>query len=175
MKLHHTLPIVALACLGASANAANVYDWGALGPVASGGLYAYHDVEGALDDVFTFTLADLSDVDAYGKEFEARSVGLTGASFTLWSGVYGSGTATIVGTPFAFNDTATEDVYSALAAGSYYFEVKGTSTLKGVAYDFEAFADNGSPPSTVPEPADAALLVAGMGMLVFMGRRRNRS
>ncbi len=175
MKLKHTLPLLALACIGASANAANVYDWGALGPVASGGLVAYHDVQGPLDDIYTFTLADVSDVDAYGKEFEARSVSLADASFTLWSGTYGSGTATLVGSPFTFSETSAENVYSALAAGSYYFEIVGSSTLRGVAYDFEASADNGSPPSNVPEPADAALLVAGLGMLAFMGRRRNRS
>jgi hypothetical protein len=172
MKLHHTLPLIALACVGASANAAE-YDWGALGPVASGGLYAFTDVQGPVDDFFTFTLADVSDVDAYAKEFEARSVSLASATFTLFSGAVGSGT--MVGTPFSFNATETENVYTALAAGTYYFEINGISALKGVAYDFEASADNGSPPLTVPEPADAALLVAGLGMLAFMGRRRNRS
>jgi hypothetical protein len=175
MKLHHTLPLVALACLGASANAANITDWGALGPLPSVAIVGENTGPlGAVDDVYTFTLAaDVSYVDAYAEEFEARSVGFVDANFSLFSGTFGSGT--LVGSPFSFTNTPTETIFSGLAAGSYYFEITGTSTKPGIAYDFEAFGNSGSPPLTVPEPAGSALLVAGLGMLAFVsGRRRQR-
>jgi hypothetical protein len=173
VKLKPALTLVALACVGASASAANVTDWGALGPVPAVAYITYH-TPGPVDDIYTFTLSAPTDVDAYGKEFEARSVTMTGSTFTLFSGSYGSPGATQVGSPFAFSDVANETVFSALPTGSYYFEVMGTGALQGSAYDFEAFASTGTPPLTVPEPASAALLMAGVGVMTFLSRRRRR-
>jgi hypothetical protein len=172
VKLKPALTLVALACVGASASAANVTDWGALGPVPAVAFASYHDASGVVDDVYTFDIAAASDVDAYGKEFEARSVTMPNATFTLFSGVFGSPVATQVGSPFSFSDTATETVYKDLPGGNYYFEVMGTIALAGSAYDFEAFANSPSPPLTVPEPTGAALLVAGIGVMAFLARRR---
>jgi hypothetical protein len=174
VKLKTALTLVALACVGASASAANVTDWGTLGPVADVAYVTYHDAAGPIDDVYTFDIAAASDVNAYGKEFEARSVTMPGATFTLFSGVYGSSGVTQVGSPFSFSDTAAENLYAGLASGNYYFEILGTSALAGSAYDFEAFANNAAPPLTVPEPANAALLVAGIGLMTFLARRRRQ-
>jgi hypothetical protein len=175
MKLHHTIALAALACIGASASAATTTDWGALGPSADVAYVTYH-APGAIDDVYSFSLTSTSDVDAYGEEFEARSVTMPDASFTLFSGTFGSADATAVGSPFTFSNTPTETVYTALTSGSYFFEVTGTGALAGSAYDFEAFAnESGGGASDVPEPANAALLVAGLGMMGFVAGRRKRN
>ena len=175
VKLHSTLTLIALACAGATASAANVTDWGTLGPIADVAYVTYHEAPGAIDDVYTFNIGASSDVDAYGEEFEARSVTMSNATFTLFSGTYGSAGATMVDQPFAFNNTATETMFTSLASGSYYFEVQGTSALAGSGYDFEAYADNSAPPaSAVPEPANVALMLGGLGMMGFIARRRKQ-
>lgn len=176
MKLKTALSLVALACVGVSASAANVTDWGTLGPTPDVAYVTYHGTTGVIDDVYNFDIDATSDVDGYGEEFEARSVSMPGATFTLFSGTFGDPGATQVGAPMTFNNTATETVYASLATGNYYFEVTGTGALAGSAYDFEAFANESGPPaSDVPEPANSALLVAGLAVIGFMlGRRKSQ-
>jgi hypothetical protein len=174
VKLKTALTLVALAGIGASASAANVTDWGTLGPVASVAYITYKDAPGAIDDVYKFNVAGTSDIDGYGEEFEARSVTMPGATFTLFSGDYGSAGVTQVGTPMSFTNTATEHMYAALSSGSYYFEVLGSSAKAGSGYDFEAYANDAAPPLAVPEPANAALLIAGIGVMTFLSRRRRQ-
>ncbi len=165
--------LLALAAMGASASAANVTNWGTLGPTADVAYVTYHDAPGAIDDVYTFNIGSESDVDGYGEEFEARSVTMPGATFTLFSGTYGSADAVQVGEPFAFNNTATETMYTSLATGNYYFEILGSSDKAGSGYDFEAYAnESGGGASAVPEPANIALMMAGLGMVGFLARRR---
>jgi hypothetical protein len=173
MKLKHTLALAALACIGTAASAANTTDWGPLGPVADIAYVTDHAANDPVDDVYSFSLTSTSDVDAYAEEFESRSVSLSGATFELFSGTFGAADATAVGTPFSFSNTATETVYSSLATGAYFFEVKGSGGPSGSAYDFEAFEEEpGGSAGDVPEPASAALLLAGIGMMGFLGRRR---
>lgn len=172
MKLKTALTLVALAVAGTSASATNVTDWGTLGPVASVAYVTYHDAVGPIDDVYTFNIGATSDVDGYAAEFEARSVSMPGAEFTLWSGTWGDPGATQVGAPFPFNNDGTETVYASLPTGNYYFEITGDSAKAGSAYDFEAFANESGPPAVVPEPSGAALLLAGIGLMGFVARRR---
>jgi hypothetical protein len=175
MNLKTTLTCAALAAIGLNANAANVTDWGTLGPTPSVAIVNYTGPQvDPIDDVYTFNIGDTSDVDAYGEEFEARSVSMPGATFTLFMGDFGSAGATAVGSPFSFSNTFTETVYTGLASGDYYFEVQGGIPLAGASYDFEAFANSSSPPLVVPEPGNAALLLAGIGMMAFLGSRRRR-
>ena len=173
MKLKHTLALAALACIGTAASAATTTDWGPLGPDADIAYVTDHTGGSTTDDVYSFSLTSTSDVDAYAEEFESRSVSLSGATFALFSGTFGSAGATAVGTPFSFSNTPTETVYSSLASGTYFFEVTGLGGPAGSAYDFEAFEEEpGSTAGDVPEPASAALLLAGIGMMGFLGRRR---
>ena len=175
MTFKTSLTLVALACVGASASAANVTAWGPLGPTADVAYVTYHDDAGPIDDVYTFSIGASSNVDGYGEEFEARSVTMPGATFTLFSGAYGAPGATQVGAPMAFNNTANEHLYMSLASGSYYFEVMGSSAKAGSAYDFEAYAnESGGGASNAPEPANVALMLSGLGLLGMMARRRHQ-
>lgn len=176
MNLKTILTLAALAAAGVNATAATVTvtPWGTLGPVASVATPSYLGGYGDIDDIYTFDIAATSNVDGYGEEFEARSVSMPDATFTLFSGVYGSSGVTQVGLPMSFTNTPTETVYMDLASGDYYFEVQGHVALNGSSYDFEAFADDSSPPLTVPEPANAALLLGGIGMMAYLGKRRRQ-
>ncbi len=173
MKLKHALTFAALACIGAGASAATT-DWGSLGPTPDVAFVTYH-TPAPIDDVYAFSLDSVSDVDAYAAEFEARSVSMPGATFTLFSGTFGDAGASQVGSAFTFSNTPTEHVYSSLATGAYFFEVTGTSTGAGSAYDFEASANTpGGGASDAPEPGTAALMLAGLGMVGFISARRRR-
>ncbi len=166
MKLHHTLALAALAIAGA-ANAAT-YDLGTLGPVDS--VKTLAGGAGTVDDIFTFTLAAPSDVaiGAQDLEFTGAPWKLDGGSVSLFT----SG-GTLVQSAFTFDGSLTETDYSGLLAGNYYFEVTGSAAV-AYAYGVYASADNSNPASNVPEPADAALLIAGLGMLAFVGGRRRQ-
>ena len=102
MTLKTTLTLLALAGAATGASATTVTDWGVLGPTPDVAYVTYHTT-GPVDDVYTFSIGATSDVDGYGEEFEARSVSMPDATFTLYQGSYGSGTQ--VGAPFSFNNT----------------------------------------------------------------------
>lgn len=171
MKLKNTVALIALAAIGAGASAATTTDWGPLGPTADVAYVTYHTA-GTIDDVYSFSLTAISDVAAYGSEFEARSVTLPDATFTLFSGTFGSATATQVEGVYSFTNAGFDKTYASLGVGDYFFEVTGTAGKSGAAYDFEAGANEPGGPSDVPEPASVALMLAGLGMMGFMGRRR---
>ena len=190
MKLNTTLVLIALAFAGGAASAATVGQFTTLdnmvasdnptiGPV---GAAAHGDFQlaQAVDVVYNFNLADASDLFTYAKEFESLDVQLAPAAFTLYSGTStgDSGTAaTMIGTAFSFaGGNAVTTTYSNLAAGNYFFEVTGNATgVLGADYDLNINANTpGGPLPGVPEPANVALLLAGLGLMGFMAKRRAR-
>ena len=190
MKLNTTLVLIALAFAGGAASAATVGQFTTLdnmvasdnptiGPV---GAAAHGDFQLAqtVDVVYNFNLADASDLFTYAKEFESLDVQLAPANFTLYSGTSAgdSGTAAaMIGTTFSFaGGNAVTTTYSNLAAGNYFFEVTGEATgVLGADYDLNINANTpGGPLPGVPEPANVALLLAGLGLMGFMAKRRAR-
>lgn len=190
MKLNNTLFLIALAFAGGTASAATVGEFTTLndmvqssnptvGPV---GAAAHGDFQlaAAVDDVYNFNIADASDLFTYAKEFESLDVSLSPANFTLYSGTStgDSGTAgTMIGSTFSFaGGNAVTTTYSNLAAGNYFFEVTGSATgVLGADYDLNINANTpGGPLPAVPEPANMALLLAGLGLMGFMAKRRAR-
>jgi PEP-CTERM motif len=186
MKLNSTLVLIALAFAGVSASAAaNVEQFTlpdhttAANPTVGPDGAAAHgnfDAAGAVDDVYNFNIAAVSDLLTYAKEFESLNVSLDPANFALFNGSFGD-SGTQVGDTFSFGGgTALTTTYSNLAAGNYYFEITGDATgFLGADYDFAIFANTpGGPLPAVPEPANMALLLAGLGLVGFMAKRRTR-
>lgn len=190
MKLKSTLVLIALAFAGGAASAATVGEFTTLndmvmspnptvGPVGAAA-HGNFQLAQPVDDVYNFNIADASDLFTYAKEFESLDVSLAPANFTLYSGTSTgeSGTAaTMIGTTFSFaGGTAVTTTYANLAAGNYFFEITGEATgVLGADYDLNINANTpGGPLPGVPEPANMALLLAGLGLMGFMFKRRAR-
>jgi hypothetical protein len=190
MKLNTTLVLIALAFAGSAASAATVGEFTTLndmvasnnptvGPVGAAA-HGNFQLATPIDDVYNFNIAAASDLFTYAKEFESLDVSMAPATFTLYSGTStgDSGTAaTMMGTTFSFaGGDAVTTTYSNLAAGNYFFEVTGAATgVLGADYDLNINANTpGGPLPGVPEPANMALLLAGLGLVGFMSKRRAR-
>ncbi len=191
MKLNTTLVLLALAFAGSAASAATLGslrdpvtgaalgDNPVLGPDGAG---AHGDFQstGPVDDIYNFQLADASDLVVTANEYEGADVQMNPADFKLYSGTSAgaSGDASaLIGSMFSFTGgPVMTTVFSNVAAGSYFFEVSGTITKPlGGDYDVKIEAPTGSGPlPSVPEPANMALLLAGLGLMGFMAKRRAR-
>ena len=190
MKLNTTLVLIALAFAGSAASAATVGQFTTLdnmvasdnptvGPVGAAA-HGNFQLSQPVDDVYNFNIAAASDLWTYAKEFESLDVSLNPANFALFTGT-SDGTAatagTQVGSTFSFaGGDAVRTTYSNLAAGNYYFEITGTAAgILGADYDLSIQANTpGGPLPGVPEPANMALLLAGLGLMGFMVKRRAR-
>jgi len=169
-----------LATAGVSASATTVTDWGTLGP-AGADARAFTTAPGAVDDVYTFSLGDYSNVPSTANYYTATSlkgvttVNLDDATLTLFSGAYGDASTKVAS--YAFGTEMTDYTFSGLSAGSYYFEVTGiASGTKGSDYYFNVEADAATPPlSAVPEPENAAFLLAGLSVFGLVAARRKRA
>jgi hypothetical protein len=148
MKLNYIAAAVLL-CTGASAYAAAPVDLGALdnssasiGRVVGSGLFV---------DTYTFSLGSPGTVfgGAFALFTEGFQVELIDSSFNSF-GV----------------DTNPSDGYSfsGLSAGSYALQFAGFSTSVNGVY--------GGTVAAIPEPETYALMLAGLGLVGFMARRR---
>ncbi len=172
MKLIGAMLGLALTTVAMGASAAVVTDWGTLGPTDTAAVRL--DAPGPIDDIYTFLLAAKSDVPTYAIKFLGEDTNIDNAMVTLFSGTPAA--STLVGS-FGFNEVqpGTTKTFKDLLAGAYFLEITGTATNLGGAYDVNASAQAPSPPLTVPEPANAALLLGGLGLLgIAAASRRNR-
>jgi hypothetical protein len=193
MKLKTPLVACALALAGGVASAATIgtlYDPNdvalpnnpVLGPI----VYSAFEQDGpanttpTFDYVYNFQISDMSDLNVNANTYTGPSVGADSAIFSLYTGTStgNSGTpGTLQGTAFSFAGQAIQTTsFSQLAAGSYFFEITGSiSQPIGTSYNVTIQAPSSTGPLPgVPEPANMALLVAGLGLLGFMAKRRAR-
>ena len=190
MKLKTTLVLVALAFAGSAASAATV---GVLRDPVTGAAFAdnpvlgphgaevhadYQTLNASIDDVYNFQINGVSDLLVTANEYEANGVQMNPADFTLYKGTSTGGSGTDqVGSVFSFTGaTIKTTVFSGLAVGSYFFEITGAATKPlGADYDVKIEAPGSTGPlPAVPEPANMALLLAGLGVMGFMVKRRSQ-
>ena len=194
MKLNTTLVALALALAGGAASAATVgtlYDAAtdtalADNPVLGPQVYTAFEKDGpagttpTFDYVYNFQLAAVSDLDVSGNTYSGPTVAADTADFSLFTGTSAGASGApgaMVGSVFSFAGTAIQaTTFSNLAAGSYFFEVAGSvATPIGTAFNvtIQAPSETGPLPA-VPEPANMALLLAGLGLMGFLVKRRAR-
>ena len=193
MKLNTIFVACALALAGTAASAATIgtlYDPNdvalADNPVLGPLVYSAFEHDGpanttpTFDYVYNFQITDTSDLDVFGNTYSGPSVGASTAVFSLYSGTStgNSGAAgDLIGSTFSFAGTNIQNTtFANLSAGAYFFEITGSiSSPIGTAYNVTIQAPSSTGPlPAVPEPANMALFLAGLGLLGFMVKRRAR-
>lgn len=130
----------------------------------------------SFNDVFTFNLSTLSDSITSAVSLDQPAFGggfdytITGGTFGLYSDTDGDGMNGTLISSTAFGSTSASLMASNLEAGNYYWLVSGTAA--GNVGGIYNFTTNTAP---VPEPETYALMLAGLGLLGFVGKRRMRS
>jgi hypothetical protein len=195
MKLNTTLVAIALALAGGAASAATVgtlYDTNGIalpnnpeiGPLA----YTAFESDGpgdtytpTFDYVYNFVLDADSDLTFTGNAYYGPTVAAATANFSLYSGTSAgeSGNAgNFVNGNFSFaGATVATTTFANLTAGSYFFEITGSpATPIGTSFNVTIQAPNAvGPLPAVPEPANMALMLGGLGLMGFMMKRRSRN
>jgi hypothetical protein len=154
--------VVALVASAAAAQAAN-YTIGALGNTYSKTVH----VAGSFDDTYTFTLpSQFSGVTGSYFAVDWAGTGLS-TNLKLGMGAAGSPSALSVDLPLnsTFNDfdvASYQSSFGLTPGGSYWFRLSGSG-------DAASYTVTLAP---VPEPETYALLLAGLGLMGVIGRRR---
>lgn len=151
---------------GASSSYATDIDWGT-DPVSSSAFVSV--ASGLFLDTYLFTLSGLSDVSSAAVSVPLPGKAITFATYSLWSA--GGDAAVNGGDDVALGSwgftTVVATNVSTLAAGTYYFAVQGKGTgATGGQYLL------GAEVTAVPEPETLAMMLAGLGAVGFLARRR---
>lgn len=167
MKIKKLIVISAVAVVSIVSNfaiaATTVTNLGALTSYNDGhqfGGTASPTYTGAFDDTYTFTLNS-------GTTFDALVTG--------WWGINHTGfTATLNGAPLSFSATSTPGTsYLALnnvtGSSSYSLHILGSADPSGASYNVALNSI-----VAVPEPETFAMLLAGLGLIGMVARRRNK-
>lgn len=202
MKLNTILIAAALAFVGTAASATTVpasgptvstfYD--AAGnpvtdPEIGPGVYAIAENNGPgvvmspFDYTYNFTLDATSNLNVLGASFVGPTDSVSNAMFMLYSGTSVTGVAS-TGSPLAGSfsfagNTIQSGSFANLAAGNYYIELTGTTdSITGTRLNVTFQAPNAVGPGgtpAIPEPTNMALMLAGLGLLGFMVKRRSQN
>lgn len=182
-----TLVALALAGVFSSAQAATIslegddfpYDLGA-NPTDENAYSVTHGV-GSFVDVFTFTLTEaVSDTISSAVSLFLPAIGggdpssyeIDNGTLTLFADTdsNGAGGADVNLGSVNWGDSNGVLAVNNVDAGAYYWAVAGDAVgSKGGVYLFSA---NTAP---IPEPETYAMMLAGLGMLGFMGKRRMKT
>ena len=172
MKLKFVAAAALLVFGNASVNAAST-DWGVHGGVEVG---INAPAPGSFLDTFLFEIAPLAQTVA--STIVANNLGngvvfnIVGGNYSVWSaggnGLVGGGDDSMLSPSFALSGVTGSTTNTVLLSpGKYFYEVKGTAT--GFAGGLYLLTSTTVP---VPEPETYAMLLAGLGALGFLARRR---
>jgi len=184
MKFTMKQAALAIALVGAftSAQAATISLSGGDFPYSLGSdptdanAYSVTHAVGSFSDIFTFDLTTASDTITSavslllpGLHSGASSYAINNGTLSLFSDPGHDGAAgtnvQLASTTFGSSNGVLE--VDSVAAGSYFWAVSGDAVgTKGGVYQYAA---NTAP---VPEPETYAMMLAGLGMIGFIGRRR---
>lgn len=182
LNMKKTLLAITLASAVSGAQAATIgltsgdfpYDLG-VNPTDANIYSVTHNVQ-SFYDVFTFSLTEVSDTissavslllpSLYGN---SSSYEINNGTLSLFSDPDGDGAAG-VNTQLAtttFGDSTGSLAYYNASAGSYYWAVTGDAVgSNGGVYLYAANT------AVIPEPETYAMMLAGLGLIGFIGRRR---
>jgi len=166
MKLK-LLAVAAASVLALSANATTT-DWGEHGDLE---LAAALVDPGAFEDMITFTIPGTSDISSTTVANNLLSVlNLEDGMVSLYM-EGGDAEDTLMG-QYSFDGTtgSTWHTTAGLTAGSYYYAITGNAT--GSQGGFYSITSTVTP---VPEPETYAMLLAGLGVVGSLYRRRKSS
>lgn len=165
----------ALTLLSSAAAHATDTNWGTHDTVETGvGLVG----AGSFLDTYSFTLPT---VDQLGSSAVANNLflknsvlNISSGQVDLFQGVFGDATPDTLKLSYSFDGTSgdTTHALSGLAPGSYYYEVKGTAT--GSQGGLYTLTSTFTSPSPVPEPETYGMLMAGLGLMGFIARRKSK-
>ena len=186
MKLKFVAAPLALV-MGSFGAQASQTDWGVHIPVE---VVSPTKAPGAFLDLYTFKIASSSTLAStavaanvsISLPVSVDVLEITGGTYSLWStggnGALGGGDDYSLAA-WAFNGAtgSTSNTVSPLVAGNYYYAVGGLATgLLGGQYTLVSVVTPipifGTAHPPVPEPETAVMMLAGLGALGFLARRR---
>ena len=166
--------IATVLCVGVAAHA-TVYDFGPHdGAEASFAIPgAGYVPPGAFQDAYMFDLlASVTLTSTVSALTQTGILGLTGGNYFIYAAGANNSFGdlddfTVAQTGHAFDGTTGQTPHSVvLGAGKYAYIINGTAT------DFGAYYALVSSVSAVPEPETLGLMLAGVGLLGFLAKRR---
>lgn len=170
MKLKQIAVAAALVAASAGASAQIVVPWGSHDPAELGGTLFYGTGSSfPFEVIYTFSLASLSDLLAVGVTNDSPGVfDINGAAARLYAdnGNANYSDDTLIG-GFAFDNTSITQNFAGLAAGAYFYKVTGN--VDGPFGGSYLLSSHLTP---VPEPKAYAMLLAGLGVVSLLARRR---
>ena len=134
--------------------------------------------EGAANSTFeefaNFSINGDADVTGTASTYSLNFMGLdivdiTNLTVALWSGSSGSGSGSLLGT---FTGNGVTTALGTLTSGLYHLEFDGPLGPNALAGKYAVSLD--AVPA-VPEPGTYAMMLAGLGVLGFMARRRQQA
>lgn len=116
---------------------------------------------GIFQDVYSFSIADPGSLSGNAVAINFGSYNILGLTVTLQDSTFA-----VIGSDANPSDGFT---FSGLAAGNYALNVLGFATGTGGGFYAGGFITETAP---IPEPETYAMLLAGLGMIAFMVKRR---
>jgi hypothetical protein len=164
---------ITLAAGSAHASSTSV-DWGALGAGASRAGVGF-PTGGSFLDTYRFSISDaFLDSSVAVSNNILPAYGIASGSYSLFSfganNLMGDADDALFGGSWSFDGTTGSLVNTvSLTAGNYYFAVSGITTgLQGGFYTITTAI------APIPEPEIYGMLLAGMALMGFLARRRQR-